>query len=65
MGIKVYRPTSPGRRGMSVSDFEEITRSTPERSLLRPVQSWRAAITSDALQCATAATAYEIQGHRL
>src|SRR5512139_417559 len=39
MGIKIYRPTSPGRRGMSVSDFEEITRSTPERSLLRPVQS--------------------------
>jgi len=38
MGIKIYRPTSPGRRGMSVSDFEEITRSTPERSLLRPVR---------------------------
>ena len=38
MGIKIYRPTSPGRRGMSVSDFEEITRSTPERSLLQPVQ---------------------------
>jgi large subunit ribosomal protein L2 len=38
MGIKIYRPTSAGRRGMSVSDFEEITRSTPERSLLRPVQ---------------------------
>jgi large subunit ribosomal protein L2 len=38
MGIKIYRPTSPGRRGMSVSDFEEITRSTPERSLLRPIQ---------------------------
>lgn len=38
MGIRIYRPTSPGRRGMSVSDFEEITRSTPERSLLRPVQ---------------------------
>jgi len=37
MGIKIYRPTSPGRRGMSVSDFEEITRSKPERSLLRPV----------------------------
>jgi large subunit ribosomal protein L2 len=34
MAIKVYRPTSPGRRGMSVSSFEEITRSTPERSLL-------------------------------
>jgi large subunit ribosomal protein L2 len=38
MGIKIYRPTSAGRRGMSVSDFEEITRSTPERSLLRPMQ---------------------------
>ncbi len=36
MGIKIYRPTSPGRRGMSVSDFEEITRSRPERSLLLP-----------------------------
>lgn len=35
MGIKTYRPTSPGRRGMSVADFEEITRSTPERSLVR------------------------------
>src|SRR5512136_333324 len=36
MGIKIFRPTSAGRRGMTVSDFEEITRSTPERSLLRP-----------------------------
>ncbi|MEE8508127.1 MAG: 50S ribosomal protein L2 [Myxococcota bacterium] len=34
MGTKNYKPTSPGRRGMSVSDFSEITRSTPERSLL-------------------------------
>ncbi len=38
MPIKVYKPTSPGRRGMSVSTFEEITRSTPERSLLRPLK---------------------------
>src|SRR5512136_284477 len=38
MGIKVYRPTSPGRRGMSVADFEEITRSTPERALVRPAR---------------------------
>ena len=38
MAIKVYKPTSPGRRGMSVSTFEEITRSTPERSLLRPLR---------------------------
>ena len=33
MPIKIYRPTSAGRRGMSVSTFEEITSSKPERSL--------------------------------
>ena len=33
MGIKKYKPTSPGRRQMSVSDFSEITRTTPEKSL--------------------------------
>jgi len=33
MGIKNYKPTSPGRRGMSVSDFSEVTRSKSERSL--------------------------------
>ena len=37
MAIKVYRPTSPGRRNMSVSTFEEITRSKPNRSLLAPL----------------------------
>ena len=35
MPIRNYKPTSPGRRGMSVSTFEEITRAKPERSLLR------------------------------
>ncbi len=34
MALKVYRPTSPGRRGMSSSSFEEITRSKPEKSLV-------------------------------
>jgi large subunit ribosomal protein L2 len=34
MGIKVYRPTSAGRRNSSVSDFAEVTKSRPERSLL-------------------------------
>lgn len=38
MPIKVYKPTSPGRRGMSVSTFEEITRTQPEKSLLRPLK---------------------------
>lgn len=37
MGIRKYKPTTPGRRGASVSDFTEITRSTPEKSLLRPL----------------------------
>ena len=34
MGIKKYKPTTPGRRGMTVSTFEEITCTTPEKSLL-------------------------------
>lgn len=33
MGIKQYKPTTPSRRGMSVSTFEEITKTKPERSL--------------------------------
>jgi large subunit ribosomal protein L2 len=37
MGIRKYTPTTPGRRGSSVSDFAEITRTTPEKSLLRPL----------------------------
>lgn len=37
MGIKKYRPTSPGRRFMSVSTFEEITTDKPEKSLLAPL----------------------------
>ena len=36
MGIRRYKPTTPGRRGSSVADFVEVTRSTPEKSLLRP-----------------------------
>jgi large subunit ribosomal protein L2 len=34
MGIKSYKPTSPARRFYSVSDFKEITKTVPERSLL-------------------------------
>lgn len=34
MGIKQYKPTSPGRRGMSVLTFEEITKKEPEKSLV-------------------------------
>ncbi len=37
MPIRRYKPTSPGRRFMSVSTFEEITKTKPEKSLLEPV----------------------------
>ena len=37
MPIKTFKPTSPGRRQMSVSTFEEITATKPEKSLLEPL----------------------------
>ena len=37
MGIKQYKPTSPGRRFQTVSDFAEITTDKPEKSLLAPL----------------------------
>ena len=39
MGIRKYKPTSPGRRDASVSDFKELTKGAkPEKSLLRPLK---------------------------
>ena len=37
MGIRKFRPITPGTRRRSVSDFAEVTRSTPEKSLLEPL----------------------------
>ncbi|MGD8968047.1 MAG: 50S ribosomal protein L2 [Anaerolineae bacterium] len=37
MAVKVYNPTSPGQRGRTDPTFDEITRTEPERSLLRPL----------------------------
>ena len=37
MAIRKYKPTTPGRRGSSVADFVEVTRDTPEKSLVRPL----------------------------
>ncbi len=34
MAVKKYKPTTPGQRGMTGYTFEEITKSTPERSLI-------------------------------
>ena len=39
MPIKIYKPTSPGRRFVTVSTFEEITKKQPEKALLKPLRS--------------------------
>jgi large subunit ribosomal protein L2 len=38
MPVKKYKPTTPGQRGMTGYSFEEITKATPERSLLQPLR---------------------------
>ena len=38
MGIRTYKPTTPSRRHMTGSDFAEVTKSTPEKSLLAPLK---------------------------
>jgi large subunit ribosomal protein L2 len=38
MGIRQFRPMTPGTRFRSVSDFDEVTRSEPEKSLLEPLK---------------------------
>ena len=38
MALKSFKPTSPGRRFQTVSDFAEITTSSPEKSLLAPLK---------------------------
>ena len=39
MGLKRFKPVTPGTRHAIISDFAEITKSTPEKSLLRPLKS--------------------------
>ena len=38
MGVRLFKPTSPGTRGKSVSDFKELTTDKPEKSLLKNVR---------------------------
>lgn len=38
MAVKKFKPTTPGRRQMTVSSFAEVTKSTPEKSLTKPVR---------------------------
>ncbi len=39
MPVKVYKPTTPSRRAMTSASFEQVTKSTPEKSLLRPLKN--------------------------
>ncbi len=38
MAIKIYKPTTPGRRGMSVTDYSGLSKVAPEKSLLLPMK---------------------------
>ena len=38
MAIKKYGPTTPGRRGMTVTDYSVLSKVAPERSLLEPMK---------------------------
>ncbi len=38
MAVKVYKPTTPGRRNMSVQDYSMLTKKAPEKSLLEPMK---------------------------
>lgn len=38
MPVKIYKPTTPGRRGMSVASFEEITKQRPEKGLTEAIR---------------------------
>lgn len=38
MAVRKYKPTSPGRRNMTVSTFSEITKKEPEKSLIEPLK---------------------------
>ena len=38
MAIKVYKPTTNARRNMSVTDYSELSKVTPEKSLLKPLK---------------------------
>ena len=57
MAVRKFKPTSPGRRFMSVSDFAEITKTEPEKTLLAPLSRRAAATTTAASPRATRAAA--------
>jgi large subunit ribosomal protein L2 len=57
MPVRKFKPTSPGRRFMTVSTFEEVTKSEPEKSLLGTRKRKAAATTWAGSRRATRAAA--------
>jgi ribosomal protein L2 len=55
MPVKTVKPTTPGQRQKSVSTFEEITKSKPEKSLVRPLKRVEVATIKDVSQADAAA----------
>ena len=53
MPLKSHKPTTPSRRHMVLSDFSEITKSSPERSLLKGKRVKRAVIVRVVFRCVT------------
>jgi len=49
MGIKVYKPTTPGRRKSSVDDFSDVTKKNPEKSLLKIIKDKQDVIIAEKL----------------
>ncbi len=60
MAVKIYKPTSAGRRGMTGYGFDEITRSKPERSLLGAAAASRPAVAAGGSRFATGAAATSV-----
>lgn len=55
MSIKVYKPTINSRRNMSVTDYSELSKVAPERSLLEPLQRTPAETATEESQSVIAA----------
>ena len=51
MAIRKINPTSPGQRGMTKSDYQEITCTTPEKSLLKSLKKTAGRINTGRITC--------------
>ena len=59
MAIKTYKPTTPSRRQMTCTDYSELSKVAPEKSLLEPLKKKSAETATEELLFATEAAAQE------